>query len=91
MKVTQGRPLDLSDEQSLSRQLIHEGRYLRQQPLTTRSVKLIDDLDRVFVELSNAGSRPPVPQFDVIRGGIRRENLLFKVRMAEGSFEDDGK
>lgn len=86
-KVSIRTPVDLSAEQQVSRQLVHEARYLKQQPLDIRSSRLIDDIDRIFIELSNAEARNATPDVEVLRAGIQRANLLFKIRMAEAQFD----
>jgi hypothetical protein len=80
---TDGQDMDLSAERRQSRALIHEARYLRTQRLDARSAKLIGDLDRILIELANVEERDDVPDVEVIRTGIRKENLLFKIRMTE--------
>jgi len=80
---TEGPDMDLSAERKQSRALIHEARYLRTQRLDARSAKLIGDLDRILIELANVEERDDLPDVEVIRTGIRKENLLFKIRMTE--------
>jgi hypothetical protein len=74
---------DLLVEKHLSRELVREARFLRSRPLDPRSARLVGDTERIFIELANAGEQRHAPTIDMIRTGIRRENLLFKVRMAE--------
>jgi hypothetical protein len=83
MKADEGIPLDLSAEQRKSRALVHEARYLRQQPMDARSARLISDLEKILIELANMEEHQDLPDVELIRTGIRRENLLFKIRMAE--------
>jgi hypothetical protein len=78
-----GETLDLTVERRASRELIREARYLRQQPLDSRSAHLIDDLQKIMIELANLEETHDAPDVDIIRSGIRRENLLFKIRRAE--------
>ncbi len=83
MNTDDGHPLDLRVEQRQSRALVHEARYLRRQPMDARSARLIGDLEKILIELANIEEHQDVPDVEMIRTGIRRENLLFKIRMAE--------
>jgi hypothetical protein len=80
---TDGPEVDLSAERKQSRALIHEARYLRTKRLDARSAKLIGDLERILIELANVEERDDLPDVELIRTGIRRENLLFKIRITE--------
>ncbi|HEY6192789.1 MAG TPA: zf-HC2 domain-containing protein [Bacteroidota bacterium] len=85
LKADDDQPIDLSSESKVSRELLDDARYLRNQPLDLRSAKLIDDLQKILVELANIKEHEALPNVDIIRSGIHRENLLFKIRMAEAS------
>jgi hypothetical protein len=80
-------PVDLTMERRQSRELVHEARYLQQQPLDARSAKLVGDLEKILIELANIGEERHMPNVEIIRTGIRRENLLFKIRMTESLLE----
>jgi hypothetical protein len=66
---------------------VHEARYLRNQPLDARSAELVGDLEKIMIELANLEEEHDLPNVELIRTGIRRENLLFKIRMAENLLE----
>jgi hypothetical protein len=83
MQTDGGRRLDLREERKQSRVLVQEARFLRQQPLDARSARLIGDLERILIELGNIEVDHNIPNVDLIRTGIHRENLLFKIRMTE--------
>jgi hypothetical protein len=83
MEPDDSQRADLLVEKHLSRELVREARFLRSRPLDPRSARLVGDTERIFIELANAGEQRHAPTIDMIRTGIRRENLLFKVRMAE--------
>ncbi|MEW6509954.1 MAG: zf-HC2 domain-containing protein [Bacteroidota bacterium] len=87
MNTAEGSPLDLSVERRQSRALVHEARYLRNQPLDARSAELVGDLEKILIELANLEEEHDLPNVELIRSGIRRENLLFKIRMAENLLE----
>jgi hypothetical protein len=67
--------------------LVREARYLKQQPLDVRSRQLMNDLERILIELANTEEQNDLPNVEIIRGGIHQENLLFKIRMAEAMYD----
>ena len=83
LKTADDRPFDLSAERRVSRGLVEQARYLKNQPLDMRSARLIGDLEKVLIELANIKEEGGSPNVDLIRSGILRQNLLFKIRMAE--------
>lgn len=85
-KAPEGVPLDLSLERQVSRQLVEEARQLREQPLDPGATQLIDEMERILIELANAEDAGVQSNMDLLRSGIRQENLLFKVRMAEAVY-----
>ncbi|MBI5020599.1 MAG: zf-HC2 domain-containing protein [Ignavibacteriales bacterium] len=88
LEVDQGQSLDLNTEQNISRELINESRNLRRQPIDIRSAELIGDMENLLVNFSEIGSRTNHPEFENIRQKIYRDNLLFKIRMAEFEFSE---
>ncbi|MBP1678980.1 MAG: hypothetical protein H6Q29_891, partial [Bacteroidetes bacterium] len=40
-------------------------------------------LEKIMIEVANSREQTPAADLDLIRQGIRQQNLLFKVRMAE--------
>jgi hypothetical protein len=83
LKSDEEHPVDLSSESKVSRELLDQARYLKNQPLDIRSAKLIDDLQKILIQLANTRGEDGRPNVEIIRNGIHRENLLFKIRMAE--------
>lgn len=83
LKAPDGEPVDLSAERRVSRQLLEETKSLRRQALDSRSVVLVDDLEKVFNELASMKQDSGVRNVQFVRNTIRQENLLFKIRMAE--------
>ena len=86
-RIDQAEPLDFSKERRVSRDLIREARYLRQQPIDPRTLRLMDDMERILIELSNVEGHKDPSDMSIIRSGIHHENLLFKVRMAEALYD----
>jgi hypothetical protein len=83
LKGDEDHPINLSSESKVSRELLDQGRYLKNQPLDIRSAKLVDDLQKVLIPLANAREQEALPNVELIRSGIHKGNLLFKIRMAE--------
>lgn len=87
LKEPESGTADLSSERRVSRQLLEETKSLRQQPLDSRSMVLVDNLEKVFNELANAREDKGFTNVELVRSTIRQDNLLFKVRMAEASHD----
>ena len=87
MKVDDSQDIDLSAEQKISRELLYESRYIRQQPIDPRSARLVGDMEKILAELANTKEHDAAPNIRILRGGIHQQNLLFKVRMAEQLFD----
>lgn len=87
LRADEGEPLDLSTERRVSRDLIHEARYLKHQPIDARSREVINDVDRILIELANIEANRNLLNVEIIRSGIHHENLLFKIRMAEAAYD----
>lgn len=74
---------DFDPERKLSNELIREGRYLRRVPLDARSAILIAEMDKVLIPIANARHTWYPADVELLKRGILRENLLFKIRIAE--------
>lgn len=85
MRSVEGQTFDLSAEQLASRELVKKSRKLREQSSMEASPYLIDNLERILIELANIDHPAHQSNLDLIREGIREENLLFKIRMAEAA------
>jgi hypothetical protein len=83
MKPANGDQPDLITEQTVSRELIQEARYLSQQNIDERTKRLITDLEKILIELANIEEAYDLPDIEILRAGIRQENLLFKLRMGD--------
>ena len=82
---TQGdETIDIQAERAISRNLLHQARLLKQQPLDSRSERLINDMEKIFLKVANSDESP---ELEIIRGGIERENLLYKIRRAEATYK----
>jgi len=87
MKLPEDQQVDLSVERRASRELVQQARYLRNQPIDARSARLIEDMERILIELANMKEDNNMPNVEIVRAGIHQENLLFKIRMAETLYD----
>ena len=87
MKTDDEENFDLNAERKLSRTLVREARYIKQQPMDGRSAKLVQELEKILIELANLETTNDLPNVEMIRSGIHQENLLFKIRMAEALYD----
>lgn len=87
LRADAGEQVDFSTERRISGDLIREARYLREQPLDSRSRQLMKDLEVILIELKNIEMHNDLPNIEIISSGIRRENLLFKIRLAEAMYD----
>lgn len=77
----------MHSEQRESRHLVREARYLKQRPdINPKTRRLIEDLERILIELANSAERGDSTAIELVRDGIHQENLLFKIRMSEMSY-----
>ncbi len=81
-----GQRIDLTVEKTAARRLVQQARYLDSDALDERSRALVRALERILIELANMEQQSDVPDVEIVRTGIRSENMLFKIRMAETDF-----
>ena len=87
MKSENGDGLDLSIESAVSRELLQEARFLSEQNIDERTKRLVTDLKKILIELANIEAMYDLPDIEILRAGIRQENLLFKLRMGEQGYD----
>jgi hypothetical protein len=79
-----GPTVDISAEQERARDLVTENRLYRQTALTTGDAgveSVLDDLERVLVEIANSPSTMTAAEFGKVRSRIERQGIIFKVRV----------
>lgn len=90
-------PLDITTEQEKASDLVSESRLYRQTALHTgddRVAALLDDLDRVLLEISHAPSRLGPRDLSQLRERLRADGILFKIRVLGSNVrnqEDSGR
>lgn len=79
-----GLNVDISGEQQRARELVSENRLFRQTALTTGDqtvASVLDDLERVLVEIANSPARMSKADFEKVRARIEQQGIIFKVRV----------
>jgi hypothetical protein len=85
LEVPARKAVDLRTERKLSRELLQQAKELQERPMDLHTARLVGDVERVLLEIANTDGNA-TQHVEVIRGGIRQENLLFKLRMAEAAY-----
>jgi hypothetical protein len=78
------RPLDISVEQESAEDLVAESRLYRQTALRTGDAAvagLLDDLDRVMLEITHSPARLTPAELEKLRDKLDNEGILFKIRV----------
>jgi anti-sigma factor RsiW len=76
--------VDISEERQWAQDLLGENRLYRQTAQRagdTGVANLLDDLERLLVEIANSPDRLPAGDWKAIRSRIENEGILFKVRV----------
>ena len=76
--------MDISTEQAWARDLVVENRLYRQTATETGDTAMtavLDDLERVLVEVANSPSELPEADFERVRQRIESQGIIFKVRV----------
>jgi len=76
--------LDISSEQERAADLVSESRLYRQTAAHTGNTEVasvLDDLDRVLMEISHAPSRLSPEELEKMRQRLEAEGILFKIRV----------
>jgi hypothetical protein len=79
-----GAGLDISSEQERAANLLIENRLYRQTALQTGDAVVagvLEELERVLLEISHAPSRLEPGQVDDLRRRLRSEGILFRIRV----------
>jgi predicted anti-sigma-YlaC factor YlaD len=83
--------IDITDEQSFARDLLSANRLYRQTAVTageTGLVGVLEDLERVLLEVVHSPSTITPADLDDIRQRIESQGLLFKMRVVESNLSD---
>jgi len=85
--------IDFGDERERARDLVNENRLLRQSALhmgDTSHAALLDDLERVLLDIANSPADLPADDLGVLQRRIESQGLLFKVRITSSDARQKG-
>jgi len=72
------------EERERARDLLNDNRLLRQTAVRNGDVadaSLLDELERVLLDVANSPAEMPARDFEALQGRIDDEGLLFKIRI----------
>jgi len=84
-------PVDISEEQLRAQDLIGENRLYRQAALKsgdTRVSSVLDELERVLLDIAHSPSKLNSAEFEQIRQRIEAEGILFKIRVVGSNLRE---
>jgi len=88
---TEGKgAVDISTERNIARDLVDENRLYRQTAARAGEVgmaNVLDDLERVLIEIANGPSKVSSAQLDEMRRRIEAKGILFKIRVIGSQVE----
>ena len=87
------KDIDLRDERDRARDLLSENRLLRQTAARTGDpshAALLDELERVLLDIANAGPNTSPADIEALQHRIGSEGLLFKVRIVDANIREKG-
>ncbi len=85
--------VDLENQRERARDLVNENRLLRQTALHAGDAAyaaLLDDLERVLLDVANSPTDLPPEEFETLQRRIENEGLLFKVRITSTDARERG-
>jgi hypothetical protein len=77
--------IDLFDQREVAEDLVYTNRLYRQTAMTAgepRMVGLLDELERVLIEIAHSPEELHGARLQNLRERIRSEGLIFKIRVA---------
>jgi hypothetical protein len=84
-------PVDIGPEQRTARDLVEANRLYRQTAARAGDAgmaNVLDDLERVLIEVANSPSQISSAQLDSIRHRIEAKGILFKIRVVGTQVEE---
>lgn len=95
LENAEGRgPVDISPERHLARDLVDSNRLYRETAARAGDVgmaSVLDDLERVLIEIANSPARISPVQLQEIQRRIEARGILFKIRVIGSEAEMQGK
>jgi hypothetical protein len=81
---------ELALDRARARDLVSEGRLLRQWPAHHVNAALLDQVERAVMEVANAPDRVDAEELRALQRRMDAESLLFKVRIIEANLRTSG-
>lgn len=84
-------PVDISEERQRAQDLIGENRLYRQAALKsgdTRVSSVLDELERVLLDIAHSPSKLDSAEFEHVRQRIEAEGILFKIRVVGSNLRE---
>jgi hypothetical protein len=84
MNATPGESLDISQQQKIAEDLVSENRLYRQAAKRDKDASvasLLDELERVLVEIAHEPSKLSGPELESVKRRIEAQGIVFKVRV----------
>ena len=85
--------LDIADQRERAQDLVNQNRLLRQAAVhigDAPDAALLDDLERVLLNVANSPADLAPDEIDMLQGRIERQGLLFKVRVTSTDAREKG-
>jgi hypothetical protein len=89
--ASSGGPLDISSEQERAADLITENRLYRQTAAHTGDTavtSVLEELERVLVDIAHSPSSLPAADAAKLRGRLRGEGILFQIRVLDANVKN---
>ncbi len=86
--------LDISYEQKIAEDLVENNRLYRTSADSAgdrATASLLDDLERVLIEITHTPSSVSGPQFEELKRRIEDQGLMFKVRVFQNRIQEKDK
>jgi hypothetical protein len=94
LEIMNGKPeaqVDISAEQQSAQELISANRLYRQTAARagdTGVARVLDELERVLLEIANGPSRLSSEEFEELRKRVEAQGILFKVRVIDSRIKE---
>ncbi len=86
-----GKRVDISSEQQSAQDLVAANRLYRQTAARTGDAgvaQVLDELERVLLEIANSPSRLSSEEFEELRQRVEAQGILFKVRVIDSRIKE---
>lgn len=85
--------VDISDERRRAQDLVQDNRLFRQTAVKSGDgvdANVLDELERVLLEIAHSPSQIPSPEFENLQRRIEAQGILFKIRVVGTTAREKG-